>query len=229
MFQFQSRYVILLVLLVLVVCTILVRFQSNLYMYIVLVVASIIVLNITLIVPSELKYRGLLITYCSYTLLSIQITSILGISNLLGVFEYLVDVVYIVLVLLVLTLYHSNRDLCEVLTIYTPLFLLISVILGLYVGLKYPLRYALLVLLDTFTAIIVISSEKNPIIGFIISLLFFIILYITPIIILNTIMFIIVFSMYVARAILILYKRIINLRTLLLLDILLRPLLVSYL
>ena len=225
MFQFQSRYVILLVLLVLVVCTILVRFQSNLYMYIVLTVASIIVLNITLIVPSELKYRGLLITYCSYTLF----ISILGISNLLGVFEYLIDVVYIVLVLLVLTVYHSNRDLCEVLTKYTPLFLLISVILGLYMGLKYPLRYTLLVLLDTFTAIIVISSEKNPIIGFIISLLFFTILYITPITILNTIMFIIVFSMYVARAILILYKRIINLRTLLLLDILLRPLLVSYL
>jgi len=225
MSRFQNKYVRLLGLLVLVACTILLRVQSHLYTYIVLAVSSIIVLNIIFTVLSGLIYRGLLVTYCGYTFF----VSVLGISNLLEVVNYLVDVVYIVLVLVVLTTYHNNRDLREVLTVYTPLVLLVSVILGLYVGLNYPLRYALLVLLDTFTVIIVISSEKNPITGFISSLLLFIILYTTPTIMLSTIVFILVLSMYVARVVLILYRRITSLRVLLLLDILLRPLLVSYL
>ena len=225
MFQFQSKYVGLLVLLVLTTCTILLRIQSSTFTYTVLAVASILVLNIVLVTPSRLKYCGLLAIYCGYTLF----VSVLGMSNLLEVVDYLIDAIYIVLVLIVLTVYNNNTNLREVLTVYTPPFLLISVILGLYMGLQYPLRYSLLVLLDTFSAIIVISSERNFVVGLVNSLLLFIILYATHIVTLNTMVFTLLFSMYVVRVVLVLYRRVIGLRALVLLDILLRPLLVGYL
>ena len=225
MFQFQSKYVGLLALLVLATCTILLRIQSHLYTYIALAVVSISVLNTTLLLSSRLEYCGLLTTYCGYTLFM----SVLSISRLLEVVDYLVDVIYIVLVLIVLTVYNNNINLREVLTVYTPPVLLSSVILGLYVGLQYPLRYTLLVLLDTFSAIIVISSERNFVIGLVNSLLLFIILYATHIVTLNNMVFTLLLSIYVVRVALMLYRRINSLRALVLLDILLRPLLVGYL
>jgi hypothetical protein len=153
----------------------------------------------------------------------------MGVLRLLGVTGYLLDLGYIVVMLLLLTMYYHNTGLHEILTAELPIILLVSVILGVYIGLSNPLRYAVTALVDAISLIIVSYSSENSMVFFATSLLLFTILYTMSTLTQSTMVFILMFSVYIVRAILILLRRISFFKAILILDILLRPILVAYL
>jgi len=223
--QLKGGIASLLSLIVLVLCTIMARIQGDVVAYVVLMVISILVLNVVFILAGRIGYRGLIGIYSGYTLF----ISVLGALGLLGVADYLVDLAYVILLLLVLTVYHHYSSLREVLVAYIPVIILASVIAGISLGLQNPLRYAILALVDAFSAIIVLSSVKNHIMGFITCLLLFILLYSTPILTLDIIVFSVLLALYILRVLLVLYNKIHSLRLIVSLELLVRPLLVIYL
>ncbi len=209
----------------LVACTLLVRFYSGLYAYVVLIVASILVFNFVFLLPTGFKYGGLIGVFSGYALFA----GLLGALGKLEVGDYIVDLVYVVVLLVVLTLYHYNTTISNVLTALTPVVLLVSVITGIYLGLADPLRYAVLVLLDTFSAIIVLTSVKNHAVELVSSLLVFTLLYSTPFLALSAKVLTVLFTLYILKALLVIYNKMRELRLLVSVDLLLRPLLVTYL
>lgn len=218
----RSEIVSLIVLVILVVCTLLVKFQSELAAYVALIGVSILVLNAVFLFLNRVEYSGLIGIYSGYTLF----TGFLGALNLLKVGDYLVDLAYVMLLLMVLTIYYYNISIQGVLTAFTPVVLLISVITGVHLGLIYPLRYTLLVLLDTFSVIITLTSVKNHAVGVVVSLLLFTLLYSTPFLALSTKVIVALFTLYILKALLVIYNKIRGLRALVSIDLLLRPVLV---
>jgi len=212
----------LIVLVILVVCTLLVKFQSELAAYVALIGVSILVLNAVFLFLNRVEYSGLIGIYSGYTLF----TGFLGALNLLKVGDYLVDLAYVMLLLMVLTIYYYNISIQGVLTAFTPVVLLISVITGVHLGLIYPLRYTLLVLLDTFSVIITLTYVKNHAVGVVVSLLLFTLLYSTPFLALSTKVIVVLFTLYILKALLVIYNKIRGLRALVSIDLLLRPVLV---
>lgn len=218
----RSEIVSLIVLVILVVCTLLVKFQSELAAYVALIGVSILVLNAVFLFLNRVEYSGLIGIYSGYTLF----TGFLGALNLLKVGDYLVDLAYVMLLLMVLTIYYYNISIQGVLTAFTPVVLLISVITGVHLELIYPLRYTLLVLLDTFSVIITLTSVKNHAVGVVVSLLLFTLLYSTPFLALSTKVIVALFTLYILKALLVIYNKIRGLRALVSIDLLLRPVLV---
>jgi hypothetical protein len=188
-------------------------------------VASILVFNFVFLFPTGFKYGGLIGVFNGYALFA----GLLGALGKLEVGDYIVDLVYVVVLLVVLTLYHYITTISNVLTALTPVVLLVSVITGIYLGLTDPLRYAVLVLLDTFSAIIVLTSVKNHAVGLVSSLLVFTLLYSTPFLALSAKVFTVLFTLYILKALLVIYNKMRELRLLVSVDLLLRPLLVTYL
>ena len=222
----QSEIASLLILLVLVVCILLVKIQGSTTVYIVLVGVSILVLNIVSIFRDRVESSNLIGIYTGYILF----TSVLRLLGFLGVSaDYLVDLTCVVLLLLILTVYHYNTGLREVFAVYIPVVVLVSVITGIYLGIADPLGYAILALVDTFSAIIVLSSTKNHVAGFLISLLLFTLLYSAPTLVLSTPVFSALLIVYILKTLLVLYNKKRSLRLTVSLDLLLRPLVVSYL
>jgi len=172
-----------------------------------------------------LEYRGLIVIYSGYVFL-VSLMSTLGLLRVAG---YLLDLGYIMFLLLLLTIYHYNTGLREILTAELPIILLISVILGVYVGLSNPLRYTVTALIDAFSLIIVSSSSENKVVFFATSLLLFTVIYATSMLIQSIVVFTLMLSVYIVRAILILLRKIRFFKSILILDILLRPIVVAYL
>lgn len=225
MSRFQSSYLGLVALIILASSTIPLRTLSGFLAYTVSAVASITILNLTLLLASGSEYRGLIVIYSGY----VFFVSLMGVLRLLGVTGYLLDLGYIVVMLLLLTMYYHNTGLHEILTAELPVILLVSVILGVYIGLSNPLRYAVTALVDAISLIIVSYSSENSMVFFATSLLLFTILYTMSTLTQSTMVFILMFSVYIVRTILILLRRISFFKAILILDILLRPILVAYL
>jgi hypothetical protein len=174
--QFQSSYFGLLALIILASSVLSLRLQSDLLTYTISAIASIIVINSTLILASGLEYRGLLTVYSGY----IFCISLIGALGLLEAAGHLLDLGYIVILLLLLTIYHYNTGLRELLTAELPIILIASVILGVYVGLHNPLRYSVTALIDAVSLIVVSSTGEDIVLFLAASLLVFTVLYAMP-------------------------------------------------
>jgi len=223
--QFQSSYFGLLALIILASSVLSLRLQSDLLTYTISAIASIIVINSTLILASGLEYRGLLTVYSGY----IFCISLIGALGLLEAAGHLLDLGYIVILLLLLTIYHYNTGLRELLTAELPIILIASVILGVYVGLHNPLRYSVTALIDAVSLIVVSSTGEDIVLFLAASLLVFTVLYAIPTLMQSTVVFTLMLTIYIVRAVLVLLKRMRVFKAVLILDILLRPVLVAYL
>ncbi|MFN3268534.1 MAG: hypothetical protein ACK416_04675 [Zestosphaera sp.] len=101
---------------------------------------------------------------------------------LAGVLEYLVDAILILVILFTYLHYYYLVSVQEFFQSYIPFLLLVSTIVGVYLGVEYPLRYALLTLLDSIVSVAVSSTSKSVAYRYVFSASFFILLYTSPVI-----------------------------------------------
>ena len=225
MWRLKGKIASLSFLAILVLFTMVARVRGDVVAYIALLVISILALNAVFILAGKMSHRDLMGIYIGYTIFM----SVLSALGLLRVFDNLVDLIYIALLVSMLAIYHHNSSIREVLTAYMPVIILVSAIISVYLGLQNSLRYTILALIDTFSAIIVLSSLNNYVTGFTTCLLLFILLYFTPFLILDTTVFFVLLVAYVLKILLILYNKIRYLRLIVSLELLVRPVLVIYL
>ena len=224
----RSEIASLLVLVVLVACTLLVRLRGELYTHVVLLGVSIIVLNVVLLFPGRIECRGLLGVYSGYALFT-SIINIVSALNFSSRVNYAVDLAYVVLLLVVLTIYYYNTRLREVFVAYIPVVVLVSVITGVYLELESPLKYAVLALLDVSSIVIILSTVKNSTAGLVASLLVFPLLYTTPLATVDYTALSVLFAIYTLRTLLALRGKMRELRLVTSLDLLVRQVVVAYL
>jgi hypothetical protein len=141
--------------------------------------------------------------------------------------ENYTDVLLILFVIVMLALYNYSEVLRALLSPLTPIGVLVSTILGIYLGLDDPLRYILAYLIDLTSSSTIIYTKGGNYSSLIDSLLVFLTLYLNPVMGVGPYALIILLAFHVARNILAELKRYFLARVVSLLDVVLRPLVVA--
>ncbi|MEM4740111.1 MAG: hypothetical protein QXS63_03430 [Zestosphaera sp.] len=106
-----------------------------------------------------------------YTLLHVILASVL---------DYLVDAALILAILFTYAYYYYSTGVRDFFQLYIPFVILVSTIVGVYLGVDHPLRYVLLTLFDAIVSFVVSSTSKSVFYRYVFSMLFFTLLYYSP-------------------------------------------------
>jgi hypothetical protein len=161
---------------------------------------------------------GLLFSTTLLKALSLLISPVVG--------DY-TDVLLILFVIVMLALYNYGEVLRALLSPLTPIGVLVSTILGIYLGLDDPLRYILAYLIDLTSSSTIIYTKVGNYSSLIDSLLVFLTLYLNPVMGVGPLALIIFLAFHVARNILAGLNRYSLARMVGFLDVVLRPLVVA--
>lgn len=200
------------------------RFQSDVATYISISVLSLIMLNISMAMRRT-GYWILIAVYSIY-ILGFTLLSLVSYNTLfLSFSSFGIDMAFIIFVfiVLILTQHLYSDSIRNVLSVLTPVTILIGVIFGIYIGLTNPLRYIALAILDAASSAIIISIEKRLFISLAKCLLIFIALYFHPIPGFNLIMLLPILFLHLVRNLALIFNKPFYAKTTLLLDIALRP------
>ncbi|MCI4462380.1 MAG: hypothetical protein JHC12_05455 [Thermogladius sp.] len=137
------------------------------------------------------------------------------------------DVLLILFVIVMLALYNYSEVLRALLSPLTPIGVLVSTILGIYLGLDDPLRYVLAYLIDLTSSSTIIYTTGGNYSSLVDALLVFLTLYINPVMGVGLYALIILLAFHVARNILAELNRYSLARMVGFLDVILRPLVVA--
>lgn len=140
-------------------------------------VVVFVFLNIVFVFRRSIEHYFAIASY----LLVVFIHTLLH-AVLAGVLEYLVDAILILVILFTYLHYYYLVSVQEFFQSYIPFLLLVSTIVGVYLGVEYPLRYALLTLLDSIVSVAVSSTSRSVVYRYVFSALFFVLLYTSPVI-----------------------------------------------
>lgn len=114
------------------------------------------------------------LTYSLLTLFSLHVS-----------WGFIVDLLLVLTILLTYTYYRYVDGVGAVFLEYIPFALIVSTIVGTYLGVENTLRYLLLTLIDSMTSVIIFSIRRDMTLGYVSSFLYFIILYLSPLVDLN--------------------------------------------
>jgi hypothetical protein len=137
------------------------------------------------------------------------------------------DVLLIIFVITMLALYNYSEVLRALLSPLTPIGVLVSTILGIYLGLDDPLRYILAYLIDLTSSSTIIYTTGGNYSSLIDSLLAFLTLYLNPVMGVGPYALIIFQAFHVTRNILAELNKYSLARVVGFLDVVLRPLVVA--
>lgn len=159
-----------------------------------------IYMNILMLFRSKLEYALSL----SLFLLIVLLHTILSYFSLLDTVGFVIELLLIFMFVIVFTYYRYIFETRVLFRDYTPFVLLISTIIGLYLGVDRVLRYLLITIQDTLNSNIVLVSKNKLFYRYSISFLLFLILYFSPIIRIDLLAIFIFSIMHITRNILLL-------------------------
>ncbi|MEL9999713.1 MAG: hypothetical protein QXP03_02705 [Desulfurococcaceae archaeon] len=167
-------------------------FQVPLY---VMAVSSLLLVNVLMLFRRSMElYFGMLLFF-----IVVLVYTVLGMFLVDAVLGPLVDLSIILSIVLTYTYYRYAIETHAIFKQYIPLTVLASTILGVYLEVDSPLRYSLLTLLDAIVSNIVSVSAENATLKYTTSLLFFTLLYSSPLVRVNPLSLIAFASLHVAR------------------------------
>ncbi|MEM4488135.1 MAG: hypothetical protein QXK88_04975 [Desulfurococcaceae archaeon] len=150
-------------------------------------------------------------------------------GGLEGLLEDAVDALLIITLLFTYAYCNYPRDLQGAIRLYIPFIVLVSTIIGIYLGVERPLRFSLLTLIDLLASIAVSLDSRAPL-RYASPLLFFFLLYTSPIVNVKAASLILFSLLHLTRNKLILsnsHKHINYANAVLSLDLLIKPIAVS--
>lgn len=147
----------------------------------VVAVSSLLLINALLLVRRSMEFY-----FCMFSFFMVVLAyAVLGVLSTSKILGSLIDLAVVLSVLFTYTYYRYTVETRIIFKQYTPLVVLVSTVLGVYLGVKYPLRYLLLAVLDAIASNIISTSVENAALKYIISALFFALLYSSPLVDIN--------------------------------------------
>lgn len=161
----------------------------------VMAIFSLLLINVLLLVRRTVElYFGMLSFF-----VVVLVYAVLSVFSANTALNYLVDSSVVLSVLLTYAYYRYIVETHIVFKQYTPFVVLASTILGVHLGVSHPLRYSLLTALDAIASNVVSVSVENTASKYITSLLFFALLYSSPLVNINLFSLAVFASLHVAR------------------------------
>uniref|UniRef100_A0A7C4FHS3 Uncharacterized protein n=1 Tax=Ignisphaera aggregans TaxID=334771 RepID=A0A7C4FHS3_9CREN len=225
--QHLSSYAGLLVYGVLAAGSLALRFQSGVAIYVLVAILSLAVLN-TSIAMRRAGYMTLASVYSVYTL-SFALLTLVFYNPLLSPFSSLVvgmAIIFFAFIVVVLTQHLYSYSTHSILTTLTPATVLASVILGIYIGLPNPLICVASAIIDAISSAIIISAEKRRFAGLAMCLLAFAVLYSQPLLGFRIATLAPILLLHVVRNLALAFGKPLYAKSVHLLDIALRPVVV---
>lgn len=148
--------------------------------FLVLTVSSLLLalcINILMVYRRAVDYYLVAISFSIAPLLY-SITKFAGIADL---YLDLVDLVLAAVLLVLVGYYWFTADMSSLFKAHTPIAVLVSTLVGIYLGLKHPVRLALLTMADALASLVSSSGERSRAESATIAGLFFIFLYSSPV------------------------------------------------
>ncbi len=228
MSRYQSRLLEgdLVFLLLLAFSSILFKFKMGLVAVILGFTVSIVVLNTVYLFFRNINLRGLLVVYSIMLLSSSMFYLLIEYYSLLGLEVGLV-VVYILVFLVITSHLHVEIPQYGFTTPLIPVGIFASIVLGVFLGVKYTVLLVTTGLIDAFSSIPVFKLKKSTLYKLTCSLLVFTIIYSQPILELNLSTIIFLLGLHIARDLLIIVGNKHYTGLLVVVDVLLRPVVVT--